>query len=296
MKNFLHKIKKSLKNATEIECIINRVVNVQLLKDKALTSKDNLIDGNNGNNTIVSLTSYGKRVKDVYLVIESLGQQYIKPNKIILWLDKGEFNDGNIPESLKRQKKRGLDIMFCENLMSYKKLIPTLSIYSEYNIITTDDDVIYPEYFIEYLIRDANENPKTVICFRGHKIKIKDNKVTKYIEWDLNYKDKKASGLIFPTGVGGVFYPQGSLHKECLNYEKAHELAPTGDDIWFKTMTLKNGFLSKIVGDHFDYDIDFIDIPAADDSALYHQNLNGGENDIQIKKVFYKYNVIELLK
>lgn len=35
---------------------------------------------------IVSLTTYGKRLYDVYLAIESIMQQSMKPNRIVLWL------------------------------------------------------------------------------------------------------------------------------------------------------------------------------------------------------------------
>ena len=36
---------------------------------------------------IISLTSYGNKLQLLYLTIESLLHQTIKPNKIILWLD-----------------------------------------------------------------------------------------------------------------------------------------------------------------------------------------------------------------
>ena len=38
------------------------------------------------NEIIVSLTTYGKRLYDVYLAIESIMQQTKKPNRIVLWL------------------------------------------------------------------------------------------------------------------------------------------------------------------------------------------------------------------
>lgn len=41
---------------------------------------------------IVSLTTYGKRIWDVYLAIESIMQQTFKPNRIVLNLD-NSFRD-----------------------------------------------------------------------------------------------------------------------------------------------------------------------------------------------------------
>lgn len=96
----------------------------------------------NNSKVIVSLTTYNKRIYDVYLAIESIMQQTVKPSKIILWLDENEFRPDNIPNSLILQQKRGLEIRFCANIKSYKKLIPTLKNYSNDIIITIDDDVI----------------------------------------------------------------------------------------------------------------------------------------------------------
>lgn len=40
---------------------------------------------------VVSLTSFPARIKKVHIVIESLLNQTIKPDKIILWLSKEQF-------------------------------------------------------------------------------------------------------------------------------------------------------------------------------------------------------------
>jgi len=56
-------------------------------------------------NIIVSLTTYGKRLQQVYLTIESLMQQSMKPNKIVLWLDYS-FQDKRLPQLLKQQHNR----------------------------------------------------------------------------------------------------------------------------------------------------------------------------------------------
>lgn len=58
---------------------------------------------------IVSLTTYSKRIHEVYLVIESIMQQTILPNKIILWLDETEFNYETIPSILKKANQKRFD-------------------------------------------------------------------------------------------------------------------------------------------------------------------------------------------
>ncbi|QHZ87661.1 hypothetical protein [Proteus mirabilis] len=51
------------------------------------------------------------------------------------------------------------------------------------------------------------------------------------------------SWSLLPTGCSGVCYPINSLSDFLMDY-KFLELSPNGDDIWFKAVTLSNGFKS----------------------------------------------------
>ena len=62
---------------------------------------------------IVSLTTHGKRIETVYHTIESIFQQTLKPNRVILWLGNNEWNDvRDLPISLHTQMSRGWEILF----------------------------------------------------------------------------------------------------------------------------------------------------------------------------------------
>ena len=92
------------------------------IKYLSSTKTNRLYQNNNRKEKIVvSLTTYNKRTKTVYKTIESIFNQTIKPNKIILWLDKDEFNINNIPKTLKKQINQGLEIDFYTILNHIKK-------------------------------------------------------------------------------------------------------------------------------------------------------------------------------
>jgi len=83
------------------------------------------------NNIIISLTSYPSRIKFVHIAINSLLHQSIKPYKIILWLAKSQFLNGNkdLPKNLLDLIEKGLTIEYYDSkidIKSYHKLIPTL--------------------------------------------------------------------------------------------------------------------------------------------------------------------------
>src|ERR1700728_3972607 len=74
---------------------------------------------------IVSLTTYGKRSRTVYLAVESIGKGHVRPSRIILWLDaRAIFH--NPPATIRRLVRRGLEVKLCENYGPHTKYYPYL--------------------------------------------------------------------------------------------------------------------------------------------------------------------------
>ena len=87
---------------------------------------------------VVSLTSYGRRVKEgiVCYSIYSILRQTLQPKRIILWLAEDEWTEDTLPKKVAELKQYGVEIRFCENMRSYKKLLPTLQLLPDEDIIT----------------------------------------------------------------------------------------------------------------------------------------------------------------
>lgn len=247
-------------------------------------------------NIIVSLTTYGKRLNQVYLTIESLMQQTLKPNKIVLWLDT-KLSDSRLPFLLEKQTERGLEIRFCDDIRSYKKLIPSLHEYPDDVIITVDDDVFYNLNMLENLV-SAYLKDNTYIYFnRGHRIRLlANNQARRYRDWEWDIKSLDTSSLNFPTGVGGILYPPNSLSKEVLNQDIFMNICPSADDIWFKAMALYNGTLCKKVETFVENGSEYIENNSVQFETLSQINNEQYQNDIQFKNVFERYNLYDKLK
>lgn len=244
---------------------------------------------------IVSLTTYGRRLDTVAITIESLMQQTLKANRIVLWLDE-RLKEGEVPVSLQNQERRGLEIRYCKDIRAYKKLIPSLKTYPDDAILTVDDDVIYPYDLIERFVREHRANPHLILCSKLRRMKIgKGGKLAPYREWEKGVTTLDDSMLNFPTGVGGVLYPPHSLDIEVFNEEAFMEICSSNDDIWFKAMSLKKGTLSKRISSHSVNGIDYIEDPEVQDIGLFHRNVGKNYNDKQIEAVFTKYHLYELL-
>ena len=265
------------------------------LKKKNLENKDKGITKTKyfDEEVIISLTTYNIRINTVFIVIESLFQQTIKANKIILWLDEEEFKgQEELPLSLVRMQERGLEIGFYKNIKSYKKLIPTLKKYPNQIIITIDDDIMYPIDFIEKLLNYYKKNPRRIYYYTGHCIQFNKEKILPYKKW-MN-KESKNLLLNFPIGVGGVLYPPNCFYSDILDEKKFMRFCPKGDDIWFKVMSLLNNIeCQRIISE--DFEEKFLPINSTQKIALSIDNVLNNENDIQIMKVFDAYKILNKL-
>lgn len=249
-----------------------------------------------GKQVIVSLTTYSKRLYDVYLTVESIMQQTMKPNKIVLWLS-DEYSDRDIPLHLKRQQERGLEIHYCNDIRSYKKLIPSLKLYPDDIIITVDDDLYYYDDIVEKLVKAYLKDSSLIYCNRLHRINFdSQGNVRKYKDWIWNYKEEDVSPLNFPTGCAGIIYPPHCFSEEVFNENVFMNICRTADDIWFKAMALYNNYQSRKVFTHNLLGEDYYDNDNVQDIALSRINVIEDNNDVQFKAVFDKYNLYPLLK
>lgn len=244
---------------------------------------------------IVSLTSYGRRLNEVYLPIESIMQGSMKPNRIILWLQ-DDLQDTPLPLTLQLQQKRGLEIMYCEDIKSYKKLIPSLLKFPNDAIVTIDDDLIYAFDLLENLVNPYLKAPQYIYSHRSHKILLnEDGTIKKYNEWVWEQVDYTPTRWACPTGVGGTLYPPHCLDDEVLNKEVFMSICSHADDIWFKAMSLKKGTLVCSVFSHDRHGNDYLINEDAQSDGLLNYNVDGGGNDVQIKAVFDKYDLYKCL-
>nr|BCN18455.1 hypothetical protein [Vibrio cholerae] len=283
-----------LKGLFNFQYVLERKLRALFYLERVLESKEMLINEDRAKNkgVIVSLTTYSNRINDVHLVIESLGCQTIKPAQILLWLDEEEFNVDTIPECLKMQMERGLTVKFCSNVKSYKKLIPTLKINPDKIIITIDDDVLYPHYFIEKLLNSHCLHPNAIIGYRGHRITWdKKGNFNRYDKWEGEYQGGEESYDILLTGMGGVLYPPHCLHEYTCDESLFLKLAPNADDLWFKVMSILARKKSKIIKPQGEFFMDFISLDTNQDIALFHSNTQNGGNDIQFKKLIERFGL-----
>jgi hypothetical protein len=237
---------------------------------------------------IVSLTSFPARINEIWITIETILRQNIKPDRIILWLAEEQFPDKKLPESLNRLKDRGLTIDFCKDLRSHKKYYFSLINYPESNIITLDDDLYYHKDVLKNVIELHEKFPDLIATNRAHKITVRGKSVNPYSKWKHNVVDAIPSHLLVATGGAGTLYPPGALPEEVFDEKLFKELCFHADDIWLKVMELKN---NKMIVTNRRFNKSFVSVGSTQNQKLVSENIMLGGNDVQLSNLLTHFRI-----
>ncbi|WP_405304189.1 glycosyltransferase family 2 protein [Methanobrevibacter sp.] len=242
---------------------------------------------------IVSLTSFPQRMYELHYTLYSLLNQDLKPDKVILWLAEDQFPNGedDIPENVLNLKKNGLSIEWCDNISSYKKLIPSLEEYPDDIIVTADDDLFYPTNWLKTLYDEHIKYPDLIIAHRIRKIHFNDYLMSEYGEWDLSFDEEPPSFLNFSTNGAGTLFPPNSLYELVLDEELFKKLCPTADDVWIWAMAVLND--TKIKGVKNSYTkLTYVNLARElnmlNQKTLYSVNKMVGNNQ-QVENVLFEF-------
>lgn len=233
---------------------------------------------------VVSLTSYGDRLPWVHYTIESIGEGARKPSRIVLWIDDGLLRKG-LPPSLQRLVGRGLEVRGTRDVGPHTKYLPQVLSHPapDRPLITADDDVLYPRYWLASLVQAHDTTPDQIVCFRAHRIDFDPKGALKpYAQWPA-CQSTSPHPRNFLTGVSGVLYPvpMQNILRECgYAFE---DCCPRNDDIWLTATAWRHGIpIRQIVP----YGRAFYNLPGTREQGLARNNVQGGANDAQMRATF----------
>lgn len=231
---------------------------------------------------VVSLTSFGTRIKTVYLAVESIGRGRVLPSRIILWLDDRSICSSP-PPTIKRLMKRGLELQHCENFGPHKKYYPYLLSQNRFDtpLVTADDDILYPSYWLERLVDAFRSFPNVVNCHWAHALYVSKDGIGKYWEGrqcsstrpDFRHQAHSGAGIIFPPAFLNKLKSAGTFFED---------FCPNADDVWLHAQALRAGFRTRQMSSRR---FEPLWIPGTQCNGLYKENQAGGD-DQQMKDTY----------
>ena len=261
-----------------------------LLEFKTNSNKYGLNKEHRDRQIIVSLTSFPARIDKVYLCVQSILLQSMRPDKIIIYLGVDEFQNVALPDNLTNLFKYGVEVRFRKDLKPHTKYFYAMQEFKNSLVITVDDDIFYRKNLIRDLYNAYQNHPDCVICTRAHKMIVKDGKLLPYNSWDFEstYFEKE-SDLLFATGVGGVLYDPLKFCNETFNENNIITLSLKQDDVWLKFMEIISGIKVYTIFSHKNKYL--VGIWNSEKITLNSQNVGQSKNDIYINNVVNEYDI-----
>ena len=176
--------------------------------------------------TVISLTSHGPRLKAAVVAISSL-LVGTKRLPVYLWLDKEDY-EGEWPTGLRTLVDRGLQVCCSDGHYGpHTKYYGTFQKFAGTGtrVITVDDDMMYPKWFVEKLLNAADASPQNVVAYRAHEIMLQDGKLAPYKQWK-SVQDTDPDPRHFATGVSGVAYPAAMVDAVAAQGKAFQNCAP----------------------------------------------------------------------
>lgn len=237
---------------------------------------------------VVSLTTYGERFKTVHLTIESIAAGNVLPSRLILWVDEVEAFHNPTP-GLKRLMNRGLELLLTENYGPHTKYYPYVLSQPVFNgpLVTADDDLLYPRWWLAKLVEAHRLLPGAVNCFRVHRVHLDQQGVAPYLRW-TPCCTAEPSLTHFGTGVSGCIYPAQVLEGLRRSGTKFLTTCPQADDVWLHVHALRAGIPVRQIRTR---GLRFPFIPGTQTSGLYHNNVVNAGNDQQIRQTYTAHDV-----
>lgn len=241
----------------------------------------------------ISLTSYPARIKSISYTIETLLNQDLKADRVVLWLGEDKFLRGekDLPADLLRLKKFGLTIGWCKDIRSYTKLIPSLKAYPNDIIVTADDDSLYRPDWLRRLYDSYLTMPEAVHSQRVLQMKLDEKgRPTSYNNWQYGKEIGSASFANLLLGFSGVLYPPRCFDEEVFNREVFTAIAPTTDDLWFWAMAVYSGRKICLASGGDAHDANLF---ASGENALWNVNASTSNgNDPQLVVILTRYEIV----
>jgi hypothetical protein len=239
---------------------------------------------------VISMTTYGKRSEKVYMAIESIARGDLLPSRLILWIDEeGLFN--NLPATICRLQKRGLEVKLCNSYGPHTKYYPYVESEETFStpLVTADDDMFYPKYWLRKLVEANLQYPENVNCFWGHVMAINDKGIGNFLHWK-QCESIQPSFRHHAAGVTGVIYPPAFLEVLKRVGTAFEACCPKADDIWLHVQALRSGYKVRQIVPHLPYFL-FRGIPGTQHTALCYDNVDGIGNDRQISATYNEADV-----
>ena len=200
-------------------------------------------------NIVVSISAEEESFDNLEYTLYSVFNQRVLPDNVILWIS-DEYELSDLPYTVTKFIKYGLDVRFVKNLDSYTKITYALKEYKNSVIVTADENIYYPKSWLSKLYLSYISNPNCIHVHTARGVTLKSGRAVPDIEWTKYISTENASYKYFPETTGGILYPPGCFIKDVLREDIYKNKVNTSWEVWSWVMSLVSGRKICIVKNH----------------------------------------------
>lgn len=183
---------------------------------------------------VVSMALIKKRIDNIEEIIESLLNQSLQPDKILIYVSKEAFHldDGIQPKELPKIDDKRIEFCFVKNIGSLRKLFFTYKKYKnkpETKIILLDDDKKLGKNTLEKLIEYEQKHPNVAIGLRG--FRSKGNGLNREIIRGWGIETRKKVDIV-SSGWCQLIKPRFIDEETFLKWEKYKDIVQYSDEVF----------------------------------------------------------------
>lgn len=263
-----------------------------LLARRNRRSRDRVVDATS--RSVVSVTTHGKRIKSVHTALESIARGTALPARLILWLDDPTIA-ARLPRAIRRLQARGLEVITVPRGMRVHTKYYFYVQSSEHHaadLVTADDDIVYPPEWLAGLEAAAAGHPGSIIAYRSHSMVVADEGITPYRSWPPT-SSTEPSFRNFGTSVSGQLWPASFLDFVREQGDAFRAITPDNDDVWLHALAVRSGVRVAQVAAHSQH---FPFVPGTQAVGLYLTNTVEGANDRQIAATYSPQDIERLIQ
>jgi hypothetical protein len=244
---------------------------------------------------VVSLTTYGSRATLVQFTIESIAAGQLLPSRLILWVDNNELFQ-NLPKTIQRLQKRGLEVKLCKNYGPHKKYYPYVETTDKFDtpLVIADDDSLYPRYWLRRLVEASQKYPECLNCWVAHRIQLGELGLDRFASYPYSCSTQP-SFLHIAIGACGIMLPPRLLSALKSAGTAFQTCCPKQDDLWIHVWALRCGYRTRTITARLPY-LSFREVPGTQRSALKHENVDRGDGNDRASQAVYSKMDISLLR
>ena len=184
---------------------------------------------------IVNFTTWKKRDCYIKQLLENFSQQTVKPDKIICWLSKTEYNE-KIPETIQSclDLKLLTEVRWVDgNTYCHKRWEAFKEFNNDINFMI-DDDILYDKNYIKTILTYIKKYPHNVITYYCNNV---EYNLTNLVSNKKSYTEDYKNVLLSGTSC----FPPNTFPLESFNYtELRDKICQKCDDSWISAWLIKN--------------------------------------------------------